>query len=688
MGEIRSNVRLEYLSKYPEDESILKPFLNGFYITWATIRHAYNTEIKVFFLSPETHMKETYGFENELLLVYAPYPRMEPRTIQAIEQIFAESPAKGRVETLNYFLISDAHNVRDWLNEYTSSRQESRIIVSFTKDELIASKGDAWFIRNRLHEQFFGRDLFNYSLPLVEDTYFFGRQQLIMEYLDTIKRKENKAIFGLRKTGKTSFLFKLERLILKENIAKTVYIDCKLPDIRKSHWNELLEEIAEKLSKSFNIPMEGDFSDKKASKSFFVIIERIKNKNGNICLFFDEIEFISFVSKLNLHWHSEFIDFWQTLWSCQSQLKNFSFIIAGVNPSVIETDTVNGVQNPLFGIVPHKYLTGFNEEEVKIMLKTLGKRMGMQFSHAAIKKIFEWYGGHPLLTRLCCSWLNTILSEVGGKPIEITDQIFEKQKNSCDEELVFYCGHVVSELKEFYEFEYYVFELLSSGQLLDVKEIGDKNFKHLFDYGILQKTKNNFVISIPVISKYVGLELAKSEGRSLVYKIIEPERREAWLNRRREEIIIDMRALERIINLYNLPKIFGDTSFPEADEFLNIKVVTSVQSFSSFINTCYRCFIEPIDSYGTLINKNSYFWNEIMNNYNDLFDALHRIRVYRNERDHIKLNDSVNQQFISFRKIDLEDHVPSQVQDLFFTLQQRVLDALLRGIHFEIAKIS
>lgn len=389
MGEIRKIVRDEYLLKYPDDELFLKPFLNGFYVTWARLRRAYNTELKVFFLSPEDHIKETYGFENEVMLVYAPYSRMESRTLQAIEQISAESPAKGRVETLNYFLISDAQNIREWLNEYTSSRHESRIIVSFTKDELLSSRGDSWFIRRRLEEQFFGRDLFNYSLPLVEDTYFFGRQQLIMEYLDSIKRGENKAIFGLRKTGKTSFIFKLQRLIEKEKIAQSVYIDCKLPDIRKSHWYELLEDIADRIARAYEVPVSGEFTNRRASRAFYEVVSKIKSQEGKICLFFDEIEYISFVAKLDPHWHTEFIDFWQTLWSCQSQLKNLSFILAGVNPTVIETDTVNGVQNPLFSIVSHKYLTGFTKDEVWIMLKTLGKRMGLQFAYDSLNSIFD-----------------------------------------------------------------------------------------------------------------------------------------------------------------------------------------------------------------------------------------------------------------------------------------------------------
>ena len=70
----------------------------------------------------------------------------------------------------------------------------------------------------------------------------------------------------------------------------------------------------------------------------------------------------------------------------------------------------------------------------------------------------------------------------------------------------------VSELKEFYEFEYYAFELLASGQLLDLREAGEKNIKHLVAYGIVGQNNGDYLITIPVIGKYVGNELAKSEA--------------------------------------------------------------------------------------------------------------------------------------------------------------------------------
>lgn len=690
MGNIRTDVRANYLIEHPEDEAFLTPFLSGFFVTWARERREYNAVLRIFLLSPEDHVKESYGFENEILLVYAPFKTMEPRTLQAVEQIYAQSPVKGRVETLNFFLVSDADNVREWLDSYTSSRQESRIIVSFTRKELEDSKGDSWFVRNRLNQQFFGRDLFNYSLPLVEDTYFFGRQQLVMEYFDSIKRNENKAIFGLRKTGKTSLLFKLKRLIEAERIGIVVYLDCKQPDIRKSRWNELLKEISDRICELAEIEDDGDYSERKASRSFFAILEKAKKKNQNVRLMLDEIEFVSFVAKLDTHWHQDFVEFWQTMWSCQSQLKNFSFVISGVNPSVVEKDVVNEVQNPLFGIVHHKYLTGFAEEEARTMVRNLGKRMGLKFSYDAVSDLYKWYGGHPLLTRLACSWFNTTLSLSKNKPIEVTRDIFSNEKRKCDNELVFYCGHVVSELREFYPDEYFMLELLSSGQMVDFRELAESEtyIRHLTSYGIVRKQNGEFYSTIPVVTQHVGLELARKDRRALIYKTVNLEDRRAWLTRRVEEIVTDIRVLERVVKRNGGIPIFGSASFPEADRFKEAEVVTTKDQFVSFINTCSRCFVESIDLYGNSKGNARYFWHDIKNTYPALHSTLHRIRVYRNESDHLELNRTVNEQYVLFLQEDLEGKTPSQVDDFYFVLQQRILDGLLYNAQVEITRIS
>lgn len=689
MGTIRTEVSDQYLSIYPAERDLLLPFLDGFHVTWATKKRGYNTELSVFFLSPEDHYKESYGFENEVLLVYSPYKRMEPRTLQTIEQVFSASPAKGRVETLNYFLISDCDEVKSWLESYVSSRQETRIIVSFTKSEIISAKGDTWFLRNKLEQQFFGRDLFNYSLPLVEDTYFFGRQNITMDYYDAVRRSENKAIFGLRKTGKTSLLFKLRRLCEAESLINVFYYDCKLPHIRKSRWFELLKDISSDISAKLEIGDNLPFDERTASKSFIDLIKNAHEKGHKICLIFDEIEYISFISPKDPHWKTDFIDFWQTLWSCQSQFKCLSFLIAGVNPSVVETDLIDNVQNPLFGIVPHKYLTGFNIDELKMMLKKLGKRMGITFTPDACEAIRKWYGGHPLLTRQACSTINSFMSN-NKKPFNITTDTFREFRDRIDQELTFYSNHAISEIRAFYPDEYYLFELLATGRELEFRELSKEAeyIKHLCSYQLIREGAAGYEINIPVVAQRVAMDSKKQDGRELIYPMIDGSKRNSWLKRRIEEISADLNVLEKLIAKFDKPNLFGVNSFPEGVQFNNICVVDDVEKFSSFINTLNRCFVESIERYGNEIIKNTYFWTEVKSNYQYLWPVLHRIKVYRHHQDHLQLNKVVADHYDEYISEDLEGRSFSQVEEPYFLLQQRILDRFLLGIQREIDIIS
>lgn len=692
MGIIKKDVVENHLVKYPNERELLVPFLDGFDVVWGNKIRAYNTEISVYFLLPLQHYKEAYGFENEVLLAYSSYENMEPRTLQAIEQVFSASPAKGRVETLNYILISDDENVSDWLDAYISSKQEARIIVPLSKKEILDHKGDGWFLRNKLSDSFFGRDLFNYSLPLVEDTYFFGRQAATMEYFDAIRRNENKGIFGLRKTGKTSLLFKVKRLCEAENNLLVHYLDCKQPHIRKSRWFELLEDIGGHIKAELSISSEFDFSERRASKSFVDLIKLAKDKGVRICLMFDEVEYISFISPKDVHWKEDYLEFWQTLWSSQSQFKCLSLILAGVNSSVVELDLVEKVQNPLFGIVPNKYLTGFTVDECRVMLRKIGRRMGINFDIESCDAIRNWYGGHPLLVRQACSTLNSFLSESQERPFSVNCEVFQKYKDDVDTELTFYSDHAVSEIREFYPDEYFMFELLATGQEIEFNELAkdSRYLKHLLSYQLIKERVDGagYVANIPVIAQRVAHESRTNSGRDLIYPIVEPNRRSSWLARRIDEVATDFGVLQRLVDASGPVKLFGSNSFPEGVELKACAVVHDKRGFLVFINTLNRCFVESIEKYGKDLGNDKFFWNDVKSNYVELWPVLHRIKVYRNDVDHLHLNINTTQNYMDFLYEDFEGKVFSQVVDPYFVLQQRVLDRLLLAVQREISKRS
>jgi len=690
MGTIQHEVREKHLIKYPKEEDFLKPFLIGFDISWGRKIKRFNTSLSVYFLKPDSNIEEAYGFTKEILLVYSEYDTLESRTIQATELFLTELPAAGRVENLNYFLVSECPEMEEWIQRYISEKPESRIIVPYSANSLRNAKGDSYFVRRTLNHHLYGRDLFDYRLPLETDYYFFGRKDIVANVYDSINKNENKGIFGLRKTGKTSILYKIERQVKSNNIGHVFYFDCKSPAIRKRRWFELYEKICNEIAKRLNLNITGNFNEINVADTFNDLIEKSK-EFGKIVLIFDEIEYISPISVDDKHWKNDFISFWQTFWAVQSRQRNISAIIVGVNPYPCEVDRIENIQNPLFGIVSYQYLRGLSFEDMKLMVRTLGNKMGLKFEYDAIKYIYERYGGHPLLTRIACSQLNSIfIDKAFEKPVKISQDKIKEFENVLDATLFFYSGSVVSELEQFYKKEYELLELIASGQTTKyLEQVKYPEYtKHLHEYGLLSFDANNIPkVSIPIIGRYVGLGYMNRENRKTIYKLIEPENREIWINSVKRSIITDIRAFEKLIKIKNLPSLFGPNSFCESDQFSEINVVKDKSSYGSFINVSNRCFVESIEKYGKSISRNDYFWKEIKQTYPDLWRALYRIKLYRHAIDHLDLKDGLYNDLMDFIKLDFEGKKPDQIPDVHFFTQQCILDSMLLSIQVETNKL-
>ena len=187
-------------------------------------------------------------------------------------------------------------------------------------------------------------------------------------------------------------------------------------------------------------------------------------------------------------------------------------------------------------------------------------------------------------------------------------------------------------------------------------------------------------MAIPVVEAHVAAQVGGT------YRVPAQDRA-GWVSQRASNLIQDMRSLEQSIRSNDRPQLFGPTSFPEADRLAKIGVVSSHDGFDSFINVVNRCLVEPIEKYGELINQKNYFW-DLRTEYPALHAALERVKVYRHNSMHILLNPEVETKLSEFLRDDLEGGRPGDAPELWFALQQRVLDRIFTGIQVETAKLS
>lgn len=684
MGVIGRDIEETFFRVHANCKEIVQPFVTHFNVNHAKIIREYNTKLYCFLLKPDAEMRNIFGFTEELLLVYSEYNTIQPRTIQAIESIFSQSPYKSRANPLVFFLVSEDQNGQSWLEDYLVDHPQFRTPIFIDADSLYEYKLDRWFIRNKMADILFSRDIYDYQLPLDKDMYFFGRGNTVNLFIDSIKKSQNRGLFGLRKTGKTSILYKLKRTIEENKIALCVYLDCKRKNIRSLSCDQLISYICDEISKA---------AGRKAVSGAVDPVDRLQktlNSVGSktVCLIFDEIEFISPIAIQNPHWNADFVDFWQIMWSIQSEIRRLSFIVAGVNPYVTEVDLINKIQNPMFGIVRPHMLTGLDAEENRAMITRIGRQMGMNFDDSATGYLFHRYGGHPLLTRMACSFTNqSLIAKNVTRPVQITEKLLKSNEAARDSELQFYCRHIVSELKEFYPEEYEILEMLATGNVVDFFEFASQPewIKHVEGYGILQfDGRSRPTFKIPVLQRYIANEHARLNHSVKPRAVISVDERTEWIGRRRSSILSEFKTLLRQLVEREGTSPYGGPHLPESHRLGAIRIVKNWNEFSEFITDINICLNETIDE----AKGTSFFFNDLKSKHSTLFFALNRIRVYRNNQNHLRLNNNLDKVLKQYLEVDLMGVSLSVYDEPWFLLQQICLDELFVAIQVEINKFS
>jgi len=654
----------------------------GFIVKYAARLNSHKTNLEILFLEATQNLKEKFGFEYEILLIYSKYNTFDSRTISAVDSYMNSSPAKGRVESLVYFVVSEYKNVYEWMSSYFIENKDAKISIPFFLNDILA---DPEKIFDIIAKAYFSINKFKDTLPLSSDTYFFGRENEFSNALEFFTTKANFGVFGLRKTGKTSFLLKIKRFLeAKEH--QVVFIECQNPRVGFSRWNTVLQDIANNIGGG-----KLNFEEIHAANSIKEAVNNYLINNGNkrLILLFDEIEQITPETAPETHWDKDFVLLFQSLRSVQTLNRNLQIILAGLNTICIDKDRFSKRQNPLFGIVSPIFLKGFTLKESTDMINKLSKISCVSFDNEAIDLIYNKYGGHPLLTRLACSYEIENEKQLGTSlPVRFTrNNIIEDQK-ARDRELVFYIKHVINEIEDYYPDEYRMLEKLALGDtdFFKLQSAITSSGKYLYNYGILSDITGYPCITIDVVNDYLIIENARREGRTTIFPVVEANKRELFVKTRINSIINDMRQLEQKIKNENKPSLFGHNSFPLAEKLLEVSVVYNQQTFSSVISILNLVFVESIENYGTNIKQSKYFWSTIKHTYPQLHEALHRIKVYRHGSHHLELNQKIGKQLRLFLEKDLGWVTGIEVEDKYWLLLQRTLDELMRAIQFETAK--
>jgi len=464
------------------------------------------------FLKPTNEIIEKFNIEREVIVIFSNYQTFEPRSFDALDKVRAIYQ-KLRFEEICSIMISNDNNIESRVNDFLKSKQESQIIIPFSYKEIRKKGHKGYFIENRFRKYFYTRDLFAYRSALQKDLYFFGRKDIIHTIVNRHISNENTGIFGLRKTGKTSILYGVQRTLdLKEK--STLLIDCQDTSIFEKRWFEVLFHIARELYRKYEISFErekADYNKSEASEIFSQDIVRFRKEKGStILLLFDEVERITHGISDNYEWREgkDFIFFWRAIRANLQRHKGvFSYIIASTNPRAVEESYFGESENPIFAQTENHYIDQFEISDTRDMVMKLGGYMGLKFDEEVYTYLTRDYGGHPFLIRHVCSTINEIAPR--DRPVKVDRIFYEKAKSKFETEINkghLYSKMILEVLEKHYPDEYVMLESLSLGDdefFYSYAEESINYTSHLLGYGILKKNRDNFDFRIDTLKKYL-----------------------------------------------------------------------------------------------------------------------------------------------------------------------------------------
>ncbi|MDR2306016.1 MAG: hypothetical protein LBE53_02295 [Paucimonas sp.] len=498
---VKPEAQERFFSRHPEQQKLAHALDEAFDITFGN-QHG---GLFLWLCDAKKSVGERFGLQKEIILLYSPHAKTDARTLTNLENISKSPDFRHRVDKVVALIVheGDSEATADLLKE-----TNDWIIVAIQAEELRNPQRGSLFIRSKLAERIGTFDLFGMSSPIKHDKYFYGRDPLVQEVIQRISRKENSGIFGLRKTGKTSVLYALQRrLSEKENLLE--YIDCHGPGVYGMRWWQLLQELSFRLCESLlskygkKITDDGVYEASFAANSFNRLIKRLLGFKlfDKVTLLFDEIEFITpgLSNSLGQHWDGDFVPFWQTIRSVSQETEGrLVFVVAGVNPSSVEHSHFDHIQNPIFQLAVPYYLEALGRPDVRDMVRSIGKYSGFIFDENCYDYLQMVYGGHPYLIRLACS---EVARSLGGVPVDskipITKESFESQYDAIRNRIAQPIKDILLSLVWWYTDEYDLLQVLAGGDktffLEFLSETPEKAIPFV-RYGLVHQDSGEFAI--------------------------------------------------------------------------------------------------------------------------------------------------------------------------------------------------
>lgn len=378
------------------------------------------------------NIERRFAVNGEVAVFFAPWVDFQRRSYNAISRDFVEisdqlqKKAFERVRfspsTKLVILISRDPAVAEKVSDWTQESASPTPVVALTESEITVESGLERLL-DEMRSRMGDRDLYRAQNPVMGDD-FFGRAGLLRDLATSIRGDENVAIFGLRRSGKTSVIRELKRSLAPQGVIVSItdlqmLEDIALEQITASVVRVLVEDLRTAKQAGQRVYVGSDTTvDSTLSLADQVRKIAARNRELRIVLAVDEIEHLVAFAHRNSRPARAFLG---ALRSAAQAAPNVSLLFSGVANTMFLSSSLGEGQdrqdNPMFGQVSATFLTPFTEEETRTLLGGVGGPMFLHWTDEAVVRVHGLTGGLPFFVRDLAS---TVSGHVAHKRAQST----------------------------------------------------------------------------------------------------------------------------------------------------------------------------------------------------------------------------------------------------------------------------
>lgn len=270
------------------------------------------------------------------------------------------------------------------------------------------SSGDYEEMLRTLEEPYLIRtDPYFESKPIDDQMWFFGRTEMLNRVPRLLAQGQHVGIFGLRKVGKTSLLKQLRQRFAK---SPTVFIDCQAESELKAY--SLLDRIVLNVQAEFDrlgVKQHTSVSGREFKDQLLVLSKlwASQQRNDPFIIILDEIDKLLPDQRATNQEAilTEYIRFFRQLRAAAQVNRSLVTLVVAYRPDVNRRNILTPAvgENPMFMSFKEEYLGFLAAEESETMIREIGGWKNITWDKFAARKVFDYCGGHPLVTRIFAS---------------------------------------------------------------------------------------------------------------------------------------------------------------------------------------------------------------------------------------------------------------------------------------------